>query len=221
MPDGLAISFGSEALQFGKTFPGIVPYIGVHSIMGWSPIFRDIVMALGVINASRDSCNFVLTQQGPGHSVAIVIGGSCDVLNTCPNSYVLTLKRRRGFVKLALETGSPLVPVFGFGQNNVFSRQPKVRFLQNYQTGRSRWEKWVKICLKSAILVPFARFGIMPDPRPITVVAGSPIPVEKVESPSAEQINELHSQYVGKLKELFDEHRDACGELKDTELVIQ
>lgn len=31
MPDGLAISFGSEALQFGKTFPGIVPYIGVHS----------------------------------------------------------------------------------------------------------------------------------------------------------------------------------------------
>ena len=74
-------------------------------VMGWSPIFRDIVMALGAINASRDSCEFVLTQQGPGHSVAIVIGGSSDVLNTCVNSYVLTLERRRGFVKLALETG--------------------------------------------------------------------------------------------------------------------
>ena len=32
-PDGLAISFGSEALQFSKTFPGIVPYVGVHSCM--------------------------------------------------------------------------------------------------------------------------------------------------------------------------------------------
>ena len=31
IPDGLAISFGSEALQFSKTFPGITPYIGVHS----------------------------------------------------------------------------------------------------------------------------------------------------------------------------------------------
>ena len=31
IPDGLAVSFGSEALQFSKRFPGIVPYIGVHS----------------------------------------------------------------------------------------------------------------------------------------------------------------------------------------------
>lgn len=29
--DGLAVGFGSEALNFSKTFPGIVPYIGVHS----------------------------------------------------------------------------------------------------------------------------------------------------------------------------------------------
>ena len=31
IPDGLAIGFGSEALQFSKKFPGVVPYIGVHS----------------------------------------------------------------------------------------------------------------------------------------------------------------------------------------------
>lgn len=30
-PDGLAVTFGSEALQFSKSFPGIVPYIGAHS----------------------------------------------------------------------------------------------------------------------------------------------------------------------------------------------
>ncbi|KAL9971823.1 hypothetical protein ACROYT_G018034 [Oculina patagonica] len=48
---------------------------------------------------------------------------------------------------------------------------------------------------------------------------GSPIPMEKVENPSEEQITELHSEYTRKLKELFDEHRDACGESKDTELV--
>ena len=65
---------------------------------------------------------------------------------------------------------SHLVPVFGFGQNNVFSRQPKISFLQSYQTGRSKWEKWAKILLKTCILLPFARFGVMPDPRPITVV---------------------------------------------------
>ncbi|KAL9963500.1 hypothetical protein ACROYT_G027011 [Oculina patagonica] len=220
-PDGLAVSFGSEALQFSKTFPGIVPYIGVHSFMGRSPIFRDIAMAVGAVNVHRDSCKFVLTQQGPGHSVAIVIGGVSDALNTCANSYVLTLERRRGFVKLALETGSPLVPVFGFGQNNVFRRLPKVSLLQTYQTERSKWEKWAKLFLKACLLVPFARFCVMPDSGQITVVVGSPIPVKKVENPSEEEINQLHSEYVRKLKELFDEHRDACGESKETELVIQ
>ena len=73
--------------------------------MGWSPIFRDIVMGLGIISVSHESCKFVLTQQGPGHSVAIVVGGSPEVLTMFPGSYILTLERRRGFIKLALETG--------------------------------------------------------------------------------------------------------------------
>jgi len=221
IPEGLAVSFATEALQFSKSFPGIVPYIGAHAFMRWSPIFRDIVMALGVVNVHHDSCKFVLTQQGPGHSVAIAIGGVCDVLDTCVNSYNITLERRKGFVKLALETGSHLVPVFGFGQNDVFSRQPKISFLQSYHTGCSKWEKWIKIFIKGCLVAPFARFFIMPDPRPITVVVGSPISVERTEKPSEEQINELHSEYVRKLKELFDKHRDACGVPRDTELVIQ
>lgn len=52
-------------------------------------------------------------------------------------------------------------------------------------------------------------------------LVGSPIPVEKVDNPSDEEINELHSKYVRKLKELFDKHRDACRVTRDTELVIQ
>ena len=50
---------------------------------------------------------------------------------------------------------------------------------------------------------------------------GSPIQVEKVENPSKQQINELHSEYKTKLVELFDKHRDACGVPQETELVIQ
>ena len=31
IPEGLAVSFATEALQFSKSFPGIVPYIGAHA----------------------------------------------------------------------------------------------------------------------------------------------------------------------------------------------
>ena len=60
--------------------------------------------------------------------------------------------------------------MFGFGQNDVFNKQPKFKFLQTYKSGRSKWEKWTKVFLKGVIQVMFARFAIMPYPRPITVV---------------------------------------------------
>ena len=74
-------------------------------VIGWSLPLRDIAMSVGVVDVSHDSLHYVLTQKGTGHSVAIVVGGAKDVLDTCPDTYILTLKRRKGFVKLALETG--------------------------------------------------------------------------------------------------------------------
>ena len=71
---------------------------------------------------------------------------------------------------LSFISSCPLVPVFGFGQNDVFNKQPKFKFLQTYESGRSTWEKWTKVFLKSVMQVMFGRFGILPYPRPITVV---------------------------------------------------
>ena len=60
-PDGLALSFGSEALQFSKTFPGIVPYIGVHSCMlsifwFFSSILVTIALNSLILRRSRVGC---------------------------------------------------------------------------------------------------------------------------------------------------------------------
>ena len=63
-----------------------------------------------------------------------------------------------------------MVPVFGFGQNDVFDKQPKIDCLLRYKPGRSKWEKWSKVFLKGVMQVMFARFGVMPYPHPITVV---------------------------------------------------
>ena len=37
-----------------------------------------------------------------------------------PSANDLVLKRRRGFVKVAMRTGAALVPVYGFGENATF-----------------------------------------------------------------------------------------------------
>jgi len=37
-----------------------------------------------------------------------------------PGANHLVLRRRRGFIKVALRTGVPLVPVYAFGENSTF-----------------------------------------------------------------------------------------------------
>ena len=42
-------------------------------------------------------------------------------------------------------------------------------------------------------------FGMLPYRKPITVVVGKPIPVEKVEDPTSEQILAMHAKYISAL----------------------
>ncbi|VDM70534.1 unnamed protein product, partial [Strongylus vulgaris] len=64
-------------------------------------------------------------------------------------------------------------------------------------------------------------FGYLPFRKPIDTVVGVPIPVDKVEKPTQEQIDELHDIYVTKLNELFEEHKQRFGVAPETKLVIQ
>ena len=56
---------------------------------------------------------------GPGSSLTIVVGGAAESLSAHPGTADLTLKRRKGFIKLAIKQGADLVPVFSFGENDV------------------------------------------------------------------------------------------------------
>jgi 2-acylglycerol O-acyltransferase 2 len=39
----------------------------------------------------------------------------------------LVLRNRKGFIKQALKNGASLVPVFSFGENNIFNQYPNPR----------------------------------------------------------------------------------------------
>ena len=60
---------------------------------------------LGVCDVSKESIEWILTKQGKGNAVVIVVGGAEEALEARPGNYKLTLARRKGFVKMALRTG--------------------------------------------------------------------------------------------------------------------
>lgn len=62
----------------------------------------------------------IFSQKGKGNAAAIVVGGALEVLDTIKNTMCLTLKKRKGFVRLALRNGASLVPVISFGENDLY-----------------------------------------------------------------------------------------------------
>jgi 2-acylglycerol O-acyltransferase 2 len=76
------------------------------------------LLALGICSVSKPSCANILSL-GPGNAITIVIGGAAESLAAHPGTNDLTLKKRFGFIKMAIREGADLVPVFSFGENDV------------------------------------------------------------------------------------------------------
>ena len=54
---------------------------------------------------SRESIQWLTTRQGQGNAAVIIVGGAEEALEARPGNYRLTLKNRKGFVKMAMRTG--------------------------------------------------------------------------------------------------------------------
>jgi 2-acylglycerol O-acyltransferase 2 len=47
------------------------------------------------------------------------VGGAEESLNARPGVLELVLKKRHGFIRIAIESGSLLVPILSFGENGI------------------------------------------------------------------------------------------------------
>ena len=82
------------------------------------PIVRQLWWWVGVRPVSRSSMRSILQS---GKSVVFVPGGIREIAAMKTGVEVVYLKERYGFVKLAIQMGVPLVPVFAFGQTQAYT----------------------------------------------------------------------------------------------------
>ena len=155
------------------------------------PFWRDILVRLGLGPVDRITCRDILKKSK--HSIAIVIGGAREALNSRPGYYELILERRKGIFKLALEENVPIVPVFSFGDVDLYDQINLPWPLHFFQTLS------IKMTGFSLPLLS-GRFGtILPIKRRLFTVIGKPI------SPKGKCIEEFHSEYMAQLHEIFNE----------------
>ena len=181
---------------------------------------------MGLGSVSRESCENLLSKggangEGMGRAITIVVGGARESLDAQPGDLRLVLKRRKGFIKLAIRTGADLVPVLAFGENELYDQissdsHPLVH----------KGQMIVKKLLGFTIPLFHARgvfnydIGMMPYRRPLNVVVGRPIAVIRQQEPDSDYVDELHTQYVGELERIWEEWKDQFARDRKGELQI-
>lgn len=174
-PHGV-ISISSAALlgniygEFNDYFPEHKMKVCTLKQNFYMPFFRDLLLGLGACSASKESIEYLLNCPKGGNSVALIVGGVAESYYAQPRNYKFVLKNRKGFVKIALKSGSPLVPVLCFGETDLFDQYG------GDDTKMKAFQESVRAWIGLAPVLSYGRgilqnsFGFVPYNKPITML---------------------------------------------------
>jgi hypothetical protein len=198
-PHGLMTITSAIHNAFGITNNNYVPTKIVsldlyHKI----PIIKDLMRNLNVVSSNYDTIKSTLQNE----SISIMLGGVKELLNTNDDTMMFVIKDRSGIFRLALETGSSLVPVITYGENELFS-PIRNEFLDSINAA-------LYSMLRIAIPVPTWNslknwVNLYKGPlMPVHTHVGTPIQVTKVNRPTKKDIDTLRDTYISELTKLFE-----------------
>lgn len=157
------------------------------------------------VNAHSIDKKEVIKLMDDDYSPVICPGGVQEVtMMESDDECVLYLKKRFGFIKLALKYGRPIVPVFAFGIENSFtwiSPKGKIMAFLGRKLG----------------FLPMAFFGLFGLPlgpsKPVDYVnvVGKPIVVPKIDNPTDEDLHKYQALFLIEITRLFETYQDEYG----------
>ncbi|KAI1902807.1 hypothetical protein AGOR_G00019920 [Albula goreensis] len=199
--------FSTESSGFAQAFPGMRSCLAILAGLFRMPLYRDYLMSAGMCPVSKPSLEFLLSRNGTGNVVVIVIGGAAESLASSPGVNTVVMRQRKGFVRLALEYGADLVPVYNFGENELFRQV----VFQEGSIMRTLQTAFKRVMGFAPCLFIGQSWGLVPYKTPITTVVGRPISVPQFSSPPEEMVDHYHSLYMEALTQLFHAHKTRCG----------
>jgi len=175
-------------------FPGVAP------MLFKLPLFRE---ALLLLNARAVDGRTLEKLARSGLTVGIQPGGIAEQLKSDERREIALFHQGLGFVRLAMRRGTQLLPVYIFGENQVYhaSSCAKLTQIANRILGvplifiRGRWG------------LPW----LVPKRVDVHVCWGNPVSVGAATTdPTDEQVQEVFDRYTNELRRVFDTNKDAC-----------
>lgn len=168
------------------------------SIVRWCLIYGQLIFLSDAIPADRKSMKDNLEQ---GANLLVSPGGIAEIYETSPSQERLHLQDRLGVVRLAMETGAKLVPVYCFGNSQAYRLPWGVRFLQPFAR-----------LLRMALVTFYGRFGLPVAFRvPLLYAIGRPLQLPQTDNPSKVEIASAHQLLMGEVQRIFDKYKGLYG----------
>lgn len=112
-----------------------VPYGLMHEVLLRFPIVNQIMSPLGAVRASHENGERLLRA---GKKVLVYPGGDVDALRPFRDRDRIVFDGRDGFVRLALRTAVPIVPVVAAGAHSTFVIVDDMRWLADWIGARTK-----------------------------------------------------------------------------------
>lgn len=166
------------------------------------PIVRELALWTGCVDARRSVAESLLDN---GESLLILPGGESEQIRTTRGQEIVYLSSRKGFIKLAMRKGVPVVPVYVFGCSDY------------YNTRHAFFDARVWLMKKFGVCITLATgylgSPVCPLPVKTTIVFGKPLEFKTKEkvAPTAEELDAAHAEFITELAKLFDEHKTRLG----------
>lgn len=160
------------------------------------PGYRDILVSSGVLDCSRFNAEQCLQK---GWTVIVIPGGAREALYSNPDVDWLDLRRKLGFVRLAMKYGVKLVPCYSFNEVDYLTQVPVNSVPTLLQLLRSAFQQTFGISL------PFLYHVDLPpkSENGIVTVIGEPITVPHIPDPTDDEVREVMSKYITELTKLY------------------
>lgn len=162
------------------------------------PFGTELYDRFGAVGSDYSSMKNVLKG---GDSLAVTLGGIREVLHIRPGAMELSISKKKGVFRMAIESGVPLVPVLSYGENEQFQLAELwgLDWIQRFLKKRgycltipsfSSWMRWGKL------------FSVGLE-TPVHCVIGDEVEVGVAREPSEKEIVELREKYIRALKKLY------------------
>eukprot|EP00545_Synedropsis_sp_CCMP1620_P012764 CAMPEP_0119028142 /NCGR_PEP_ID=MMETSP1176-20130426/38397_1 /TAXON_ID=265551 /ORGANISM="Synedropsis recta cf, Strain CCMP1620" /LENGTH=156 /DNA_ID=CAMNT_0006984217 /DNA_START=437 /DNA_END=907 /DNA_ORIENTATION=+ len=139
-----------------------------------------------------------------GLDLALPPGGFEEATLTSMTQDRVFIKKRTGFIKLCLQYGVAVRPVYVFGERNLFWN---IQGFWKFRLAVNRYGL--------PMIFPWGHplMPLMPKTAAkLLIVVGAPLVLPTIAKPTKEEVALWHGKYVAALTKLFNEHKEEAYE---------